>query len=57
MIDKIPFFLIIHNGLCVLSPAREPDQGDIYTFFCDSLPDERMGSRPGTMNLVQVIHL
>ncbi len=31
-----------------LPATREPDPGDMYTFFYDSLPDGRTGSRTRT---------
>jgi hypothetical protein len=53
----ILLFFKIHNGLCVLSSTKEPDPDDMHIFFVDSFPDGRMGSKPGTMNIAQVIHV
>ena len=45
--DRESNFFNYPQWRCVLSPPREPDPGDMYTFFYDSLPDGRTGSRLG----------
>jgi hypothetical protein len=52
--------LLFHNSqrtLVFLSPNREPDPGDMNTFFKIASLRGRRALKPGTMNIAQVIHL